>query len=62
MTLPTLLRIASLVEDIQILRACVQAAEANAFRTSSGFWAPRLLTGYRLHAIEASDRACADKK
>lgn len=48
---------ASLMQDIQILRACLQAAEANAFRTDGGLWAPLMRGGYRLHAIEASDRA-----
>lgn len=50
-------RIGQLVADIQVLRACLQAAEANAYRTSSGLLAPRMSPAYRLHGIEASDRA-----
>jgi len=47
----------SMVADIQVLRACVQAAEANAFRTASGFLAPAIIGAYRLFGIDASDRA-----
>ncbi len=47
----------SLVADIQVLRACVQAGEANAVRTPGGFLAPAILSAYRLFGIDASDRA-----
>jgi 4-hydroxyphenylacetate 3-monooxygenase len=47
----------SLAADIQVLRACVQAGEANAVRTPGGFLAPAVLSAYRLFGIDASDRA-----
>lgn len=49
--------LANFIADIDVLRACVQAAEANAYRTEGGLWAPAISHGYRLYAIEASDRA-----
>jgi aromatic ring hydroxylase len=49
--------LANFMQDIQVLRACVQAAEANAVRTQSGLLAPLVTNGYRLAGIEASDRA-----
>jgi 4-hydroxyphenylacetate 3-monooxygenase/anthranilate 3-monooxygenase (FAD)/4-hydroxyphenylacetate 3-monooxygenase len=47
----------TMVADIQILRGCVRAAEADPFRTPGGFLAPSLQSAYRLFGIEASDRA-----
>jgi aromatic ring hydroxylase len=49
--------LATFMQDIQVLRACVQAAEANASRTEGGSLAPLITHGYRLYGIEASDRA-----
>ena len=49
--------LATFVQDIQVLRACIQAAEANTYRTASGYVAPTIAAGYRLYGIEASDRA-----
>lgn len=46
-----------LIADTEIVRACVQAAEANAVPTAGGLVAPTVSAGYRLAAIEASDRA-----
>src|SRR5919199_309129 len=46
-----------LVQDLEILRACLVAAEAEGYRKPSGLWAPRLNEAHRLHGIEASDRA-----
>lgn len=46
-----------LIGDIQVLRACIQAAESNAFQTAAGYCAPNIPLGYRLHGIGASDRA-----
>ena len=51
------LRLAAFVQDLEILRDCVEMGEARAFRTKGGFWAPRLTAAYRVHSIEASDRA-----
>lgn len=52
-----LARIGQLVADAEVLRACLAAAEAAAYQTASGYLAPRMSTAYRLHGIEASDRA-----
>jgi aromatic ring hydroxylase len=49
--------LASLIQDIELLRACMQAAELNAYRSPAGTWTPRLSAAYRVHSIEASDRA-----
>jgi 4-hydroxyphenylacetate 3-monooxygenase/anthranilate 3-monooxygenase (FAD)/4-hydroxyphenylacetate 3-monooxygenase len=46
-----------LLQDLEILRACLVAAEAEGYRKPSGLWAPRLNEAHRLHGIEASDRA-----
>jgi aromatic ring hydroxylase len=46
-----------LLQDVEILRACLIAAEAEGYRKPSGLWAPRLNEAHRLHGIEASDRA-----
>lgn len=46
-----------LIEDVEVLRACLTQAEANAYTTPGGHLAPRLSEAYRLHGIEASDRA-----
>jgi aromatic ring hydroxylase len=46
-----------LIQDVEVLRACITQAESNAYRTAGGFLAPRLSEAYRLHGIEASDRA-----
>jgi 4-hydroxyphenylacetate 3-monooxygenase/anthranilate 3-monooxygenase (FAD)/4-hydroxyphenylacetate 3-monooxygenase len=52
-----LLHLGRLIQDVEVLRACVGEAERGAFRTPAGFWAPRLSEAYRLEGIEASDRA-----
>jgi 4-hydroxyphenylacetate 3-monooxygenase len=49
--------LSSLMQDIEILRACVEMAAANGYRAGGGTWAPRLSPAYRVHSIEASDRA-----
>jgi len=49
--------LSSLIQDIEILRACMQVAESNGYRAGGGTWAPRLSPAYRVHSIEASDRA-----
>jgi 4-hydroxyphenylacetate 3-monooxygenase/anthranilate 3-monooxygenase (FAD)/4-hydroxyphenylacetate 3-monooxygenase len=46
-----------LLQDVEILRACLLAAEAEGYPKPSGLWAPRLNEAHRLHGIEASDRA-----
>jgi 4-hydroxyphenylacetate 3-monooxygenase len=45
------------VRDIEVLRACVGAAEADAELTENGLVVPRVRQSYRLLGIEASDRA-----
>ncbi len=45
------------IQDIQVLRACLLAAEEQAVRTESGYLQPVVAGGYRLYSIEASDRA-----
>jgi len=49
--------LATFIQDIEILRACIEVSEAKAYRTQAGFWTPRLSPAYRIHSIEASDRA-----
>ena len=49
--------LASLMQDIEILRACMQVAESKGYRSPGGTWAPLLSAAYRVHSIEASDRA-----
>lgn len=49
--------IGRLIQDVEVLKACVTQAEANAYRTPGGFLAPRLSEAYRLQGIEASDRS-----
>jgi 4-hydroxyphenylacetate 3-monooxygenase len=49
--------LSSLMQDIEILRSCMQVAAANGYRSPGGTWAPRLSPAYRIHSIEASDRA-----
>ncbi len=49
--------LSSLMQDIQIVHACVEAAETRGFRTIGGSWAPLVSPAYRIHSIEASDRA-----
>lgn len=54
---PTQVLIGRLIEDLEVLRACIQAAEANAAPTASGWLTPNVSDAYRLQGIEASDRA-----
>src|SRR5262245_6544128 len=49
--------LSSLMQDIGILRSCIQVAEATGYISPGGNWAPRLSAAYRVHSIEASDRA-----
>jgi 4-hydroxyphenylacetate 3-monooxygenase len=49
--------LSSLIQDIQILRACIEVGEAKGYRATGGTWAPLLSAAYRVHSIEASDRA-----
>jgi 4-hydroxyphenylacetate 3-monooxygenase oxygenase component len=49
--------LASLIQDIEILRACMQVAESKGYTSGGGTWAPALSAAYRVHSIEASDRA-----
>ena len=56
-SLPSQFLLSSLIQDIEILRSCMQVAESNGYRTGGGTWAPRLSAAYRVHSIEASDRA-----
>ena len=51
------LLLSSLMQDIEILRSSMQVAEVNGYRSPGGSWAPRLSPAYRIHSIEASDRA-----
>jgi len=46
--------LASLIQDIEILRACIQVAEAKGYTSPGGTWAPLLSPAYRVHSIEAS--------
>ena len=54
---PSQLLLSSLMQDIEILRSCIQVSEAKGYRAGGGTWAPLLSPAYRVHSIEASDRA-----
>jgi aromatic ring hydroxylase len=49
--------LSSLMQDIEILRSCIQAGEMRGYISPGGTWAPLLSPAYRVHSIEASDRA-----
>jgi aromatic ring hydroxylase len=49
--------LSSFMQDIEILRSCIQVAESKGYRAGGGTWAPLLSAAYRIHSIEASDRA-----
>jgi aromatic ring hydroxylase len=49
--------LASLMQDIELLRACMHVAELKGYKSPGGTWAPLLSAAYRVHSIEASDRA-----
>jgi 4-hydroxyphenylacetate 3-monooxygenase len=51
------LLLSSLMQDIEILKACMEVAGSKGYRAEGGTWAPRLSPSYRVHSIEASDRA-----
>ena len=49
--------LSGLMQDIEILRSCIQVGEAKGYMSPGGTWAPLLSPAYRVHSIEASDRA-----
>jgi 4-hydroxyphenylacetate 3-monooxygenase len=51
------LLLSSLMQDIEILRSCLQVGELRGYMSPGGTWAPLLSPAYRVHSIEASDRA-----
>ncbi|MBM4261278.1 MAG: hypothetical protein FJ145_07525 [Deltaproteobacteria bacterium] len=56
-TAPSQILLSSLMQDIEILRCCMKVAEETGYRSAGGTWAPTLSAAYRVHSIEASDRA-----
>jgi aromatic ring hydroxylase len=54
---PSQIMLSSLMQDIEILRSCIQVGESKGYRAGGGTWAPLLSAAYRVHSIEASDRA-----
>jgi 4-hydroxyphenylacetate 3-monooxygenase/anthranilate 3-monooxygenase (FAD)/4-hydroxyphenylacetate 3-monooxygenase len=54
---PSQILLSSLMQDIEILRSCIQAGELRGYMSPGGTWAPLLSPAYRVHSIEASDRA-----
>jgi 4-hydroxyphenylacetate 3-monooxygenase/anthranilate 3-monooxygenase (FAD)/4-hydroxyphenylacetate 3-monooxygenase len=56
-TVSAQLLLSSLMQDIEVLRSCIQAGEQRGYRSPAGTWAPLLSPAYRVHSIEASDRA-----
>jgi aromatic ring hydroxylase len=54
---PTQVAMGQLIQDLEVLRACIRAAEHDAFRSPGGFLAPRVGEPQRLHSIDAADRA-----
>ncbi len=51
------LLLSSLMQDIEILRSCIEAGELRGSLSPGGTWQPLLSPAYRVHSIEASDRA-----
>jgi aromatic ring hydroxylase len=51
------LLLSSLMQDIEILRSCIRVGELRGYLSPGGTWAPLLSPAYRVHSIEASDRA-----
>jgi 4-hydroxyphenylacetate 3-monooxygenase oxygenase component len=51
------LLLSSLMQDIEILRSCIRVGELRGYMSPGGTWAPLLSPAYRVHSIEASDRA-----
>jgi aromatic ring hydroxylase len=49
--------LSSLMQDIEILRCCIQVGESRGYMSPGSTWAPLLSAAYRVHSIEASDRA-----
>jgi len=49
--------LSSLMQDIEILRCCIQVGESKGYMSPGSTWAPLLSAAYRVHSIEASDRA-----
>jgi aromatic ring hydroxylase len=45
------------MQDIEILRCCIQVAESRGYMSPGGTWAPLLSAAYRVRSIEASDGA-----
>lgn len=56
-TISSQLLLSSLMQDIEILRSCIRAGELRGYMSPGGTWAPLLSPAYRVHSIEASDRA-----
>ena len=56
-TVSSQLLLSSLMQDIEILRSCIRVGELNGFMSPGGTWTPALSPAYRVHSIEASDRA-----
>src|SRR5215470_14327562 len=56
-SVPSQTLLSSLMQDIEILRSCIQVAEAKGYMSPGGTWAPLLSAAYRVHSIESSDRA-----
>lgn len=50
-------RIGEMMADVEVLRACLTAAEVGAYRTGAQHLAPAMSPGYRVRSIEASDRS-----
>ncbi|HZT06378.1 MAG TPA: 4-hydroxyphenylacetate 3-hydroxylase N-terminal domain-containing protein [Chloroflexota bacterium] len=51
------MRIGELMADVEVLRACLTAAEVGAHPTRAGYLAPEMSPAYRIHSVEASDRS-----
>lgn len=49
--------IGKLIADLEVLQACLKTMETEAALTPRGFLAPATRDSYRLHGIQASDRA-----
>jgi 4-hydroxyphenylacetate 3-monooxygenase/anthranilate 3-monooxygenase (FAD)/4-hydroxyphenylacetate 3-monooxygenase len=49
--------LSSMIQDIEILRSCIQVGESKGYRAGGGTWVPLLSAAYRVHSIEASDLA-----
>ncbi|MEI9889190.1 MAG: 4-hydroxyphenylacetate 3-hydroxylase N-terminal domain-containing protein [Rhizomicrobium sp.] len=50
-------KIGQMVQDLEVMRACLAAAEAGGRLTAGGHWIANVSTAFRLHSVDAFGRA-----